>query len=359
MDDFENQRTSTLRWLCGHPTDAVLFVFAKGRTVLVPWDVHLAEKRGVVDQVIPYSEFGRSFRQAVIGVLEAEGTRNAAGADAPGKVECGPRTSHLRRQELVTDLPGMEIIVREDGFESAIGRWRTIKDVSEIAALLKAAEITNTILDKVEKLLAAPGGADGLRELDIAQLLEREALSLGAEGMGFETLAAGPGRSWAIHPFPAYTSGPFAAPGLSILDFGVTVEGYSSDVTVTVARGRLSPEQEQMIRLVSEAYDAALGAARPRGATRAPAAAVDALFDVAGWKMPHALGHGIGLDVHEAPLVRNQEDNKDPALVPGMVFTVEPGLYNPAHGGVRWENDVLMTEAGPQVLTMARIIRIE
>jgi len=359
VDDFENQRTSTLRWLCGHPTDAVLFVFAKGRTVLVPWDVHLAEKRSVVDQVIPYTEFRRSFRQAVIGVLEAEGTRNAAGADAPGKVECGPRTSHLRRQELVTDLPGMEIIVREDGFESAIGRWRTIKDVSEIAALLKAAEITNTILDKVEKLLAAPGGADGLRELDIAQLLEREALSLGAEGMGFETLAAGPARSWAIHPFPAYTSGPFAAPGLSILDFGVTVEGYSSDVTVTVARGRLSPEQEQMIRLVSEAYDAALGAARPRGATRAPAAAVDALFDVAGWKMPHALGHGIGLDVHEAPLVRNQEDNKDPALVPGMVFTVEPGLYNPAHGGVRWENDVLMTEAGPQVLTMARIIRIE
>jgi Xaa-Pro dipeptidase len=274
-------------------------------------------------------------------------------------VECVQRTSHLRRQELVTDLPGMEIAIREDGFESVIGRWRTIKDVSEIAPLLKAAEITNTIVDKVERLLAAPGGADGLRELDIAQFLEREALSLGAEGMGFETLAAGPGRSWAIHPFPAFTSGPFAAPGLSILDFGVRVDGYSSDVTITVARGRLSPEQEQMIGLVSDGYDAALGAARPRGATRAPAAAVDALFDGAGWKMPHALGHGIGMDVHEAPLVRNQDDNKDPVLLPGMVFTVEPGLYHPAHGGVRWENDVLMTETGPEVLTMAKIIRME
>jgi Xaa-Pro dipeptidase len=360
VDDFENQRTSTLRWLCGHPTDAMLFVFAKGKTVLVPWDVHVANQRSVVDQVIPYAEFKRSFRQAVIGVLEAEGLRKGAAAEAPRKVECVQRTSHLRRQELVTDLPGVEIVIREEGFESVIGRWRTIKDVSETAALLKAAEITNTIVDKVEKMLAAPGGADGLHELDVAQFLEREALSLGAEGMGFETLAAGPGRSWAIHPFPAFTSGPFAAPGLSILDFGVKVDGYSSDVTITVARGRLSAEQEQMIGLVAEAYDAALRAAQPHAVTRAPTAAVDALFDGAGWKMPHALGHGIGLDVHEAPLVRNPEDNKDHGtLLPGMVFTVEPGLYHPTHGGVRWENDVLMTEAGPQVLTMAKIIRME
>jgi len=358
VDDFENQRTSTLRWLSGHPTDAVLFVFAKGKTVLVPWDVHMANQRSAVDQVIPYTEFKRSFRQAVIGVLEAEGLRGTTPADEPRKVECGQRTSHLRRLELVTDLPGMEIIIREDGFESVVGRWRTIKDDSEIAALLKAAEITNTVVDKVEKLLEASGGADRLRELDIAQFLEREALSLGAECMGFETLAAGPGRSWAIHPFPAFTNGPFAAPGLSILDFGVTVDGYSSDVTITVARGRLGPEQEQMIGLVSEAYDAAVKAAKPRDATRAPAAAVDALFGGAGWKMPHALGHGIGLDVHEAPLVRNQEENKDPVLLPGMVFTIEPGLYHPAHGGVRWENDVLMTETGPRVLTRAKIIRI-
>ena len=252
----------------------------------------------------------------------------------------------------------MEVIIREDGFESVINRWRTIKEVSEIAALLKAAEITNIVVEKVEKRLTAPGGADGLRELDIAQFLEREALSLGAEGMGFETLAAGPDRSWAIHPFPAFTRGPFAAPGLSILDFGIKVDGYSSDVTITVARGRLTPEQEQMVGLVSKAYDTAIKAAEPRAATRAPAAAVDALFDGAGWKMPHALGHGIGLDVHEAPLVRSQEENRDPALLPGMVFTVEPGLYHPAHGGVRWENDVLMTETGPQVLTRARIIRM-
>ena len=358
IDDFENQRTSTLRWLCGHPTDAVLFVFATGRTVLVPWDVHLANQRSVVDQVVPYADFRRSFRQAVIGVLETEGLLRG-GAGAARKVECVQRTSYLRRQELAADLPGLEIILREDGFESAIATWRTIKDASEIAALLKAAEITNTVVAKVESLLAEPGSADRVRELDIAQLLEREALSLGAEGMGFETLAAGPGRSWAIHPFPAFSNGPFATPGLSILDFGVRVDGYSSDVTITVARGKLSQEQERMIALVAEAYEAALAAATRGGPTRAPAEAVDALFDRSGWKMPHALGHGIGLDVHEAPLVRNQDGSKDPVLLPGMVFTIEPGLYHPVQGGVRWENDVLMTEAGAQVLTKARIVRIE
>jgi Xaa-Pro dipeptidase len=358
VDDFENQRTRALRWLCGHPMDGVLFTFATGKTVLVPWDVHMANDRSVVDRVIPYADFKRSFRQAVIGVLEEEGLGTAAAA-ARKKVEFLQRTSHLRRQELAADLPGAEIVLRADGFESFIGKWRTIKDASEIAAIQKAAEITNTIIEKIETLLAAPRGAEGLRELDMAQLLEREALSLGAEGMGFETLAAGPARSWAIHPFPAFSNGPFATPGLSILDFGVKVDGYSSDVTITVARGRLTVEQERMIGLVSEAYEAAVPAAKPGASPRDPARVVDDLFAASGWKMPHALGHGIGLDVHEAPLLRNQEESSDPALLPGMIFTVEPGLYHPDHGGVRWENDVMVTETGAQVLTRARIIRLE
>lgn len=339
--------------------DGVLFVFPTGKAVLVPWDVHLANDRSTVDRVIPYTDFKRSFRQAVIGVLEQEGLSTPPATAAPRKVEFLQRTSHLRRKELASDLPGMEILLREDGFESFIGRWRTIKDASEIAAVKKAAEITNTVIEKVEELFAAPGGADELRELDIAQFLEREALSLGAEGMGFETLAAGPARSWAIHPFPAFSRGPFAAPGLSILDFGVKVDGYSSDVTITVARGRLTGEQERMIGLVTEAYTTAVRATKPGASTRGPAMAVDDLFAASGWKMPHALGHGIGLDVHEAPVVRNQDENKDPTLLPGMIFTIEPGLYHPGHGGVRWENDVLMTETGALVLTKAKIIRVE
>ena len=359
VEDFENQRTCTLRWLCGHPMDGVLFTFATGKTVLVPWDVNMANDRSVVDRVIPYTDFKRSFRQAVIAVVQEE-SGGAAGAPhvARRKLEFMQRTSYLRRQELAADLPETEIIIRAEGFESTIGKWRTIKDANEIVAIRKAAEITNTLIEKIELLLTAPGGADGLRELDMVQLLEREALSLGAEGMGFDTLAAGPARSWAIHPFPAFSSGPFATPGLSILDFGVKVDGYLSDVTITVAREPLTAEQEGMIRLVSGAYEAAVQAAKPGVAPRVPAGAVDDLLDASGWKMLHALGHGIGLDVHESPVLRSREESSDPALLPGMIFTIEPGLYHPGHGGVRWENDFLMTESDAMALTGAKIIRV-
>ncbi len=74
--------------------------------------------------------------------------------------------------------------------------------------------------------------------------------------------------------------------------------------------------------------------------------------------MPHSLGHGIGLDTHESPVLRTLADGSDLTLLPGMVFTIEPGLYDPGLGGVRWENDVLMTDSGATILTRARIVRI-
>jgi Xaa-Pro dipeptidase len=73
--------------------------------------------------------------------------------------------------------------------------------------------------------------------------------------------------------------------------------------------------------------------------------------------MPHGLGHGIGLEAHEAPSLRSQADNNW-ILAPGMIITIEPGLYDPVHGGCRLENDVLVTETGAEVLTDARIIRL-
>jgi Xaa-Pro dipeptidase len=305
-----------------------------------------------VDEVIAYTEFKRSFREAVISLLKPQ-----ADEKQRRRIEFSARTAHLRYQELLGDLPDMDIMVRARGFEEFLGKARTVKDATELAAIEKAAEITNGLIDLVREMLTAPGKADAMRELDLAQLIQREALLRGAEGVGFETLAAGPRRSWAIHPFPAFGSGPFGGPGLSILDFGVRVDGYTSDVTVTVAAGRLSAEQERMIGLVEQGYAAAVETIGPSVPARAPAAKVDEIFSSAGWRMPHALGHGIGLDTHEAPLLRSQGE-ADTVLQPGMIVTVEPGLYHPDHGGVRWENDVLVTGTGTRVLTRAAIIRI-
>jgi len=276
-------------------------------------------------------------------------------------VEFLSRTSHLRHQELCRELPGIEVQVRGEGIDAFLGKLRTIKDAAEVAALERAAAITDEVLDLVEReLRAMPAG--GLREIDVAQMIEREALARGAEGTGFETLAAGPSRSWGIHAFPTYSAGPFGTKGLSILDFGVKVDGYTSDVTATFVRGPLEGEQEHMVSLVQAAYDAAVAAAKPGTSPKSPAIAADQVFEAAGWKMPHALGHGIGLDAHEGPLLRSLGESSDPALVAGMVFTIEPGLYHPEHGGVRLENDVLIDGRGAapdaRVLTRSRIVRL-
>jgi Xaa-Pro dipeptidase len=353
LDDFEGARCGTVRWLCGQPTDAILVVFATGTSVLVPWDVNMAAAMAEVDRVIPYSDFKRSFTDAVAGVLAGA----AAGAAAARRIEVLSRTSLLRHRELTAGLAGVEVVARNDGLDAFLRRERSIKDVVEIATIEKAARITNEVIAAVEKEVAAHRAGD-LRELDIAQLVERESLSRGAEGLGFETLAAGPSRSWGIHCFPSFSAGPFGSAGLSILDFGVRVDGYTSDVTLTVARGTLSAGQERMVALVEEAYAASVAAVAAGDSPREAALRADEVFAAAGLRMPHALGHGIGIDAHEGPLLRSTGEAPDPALLAGMVFTIEPGLYDPVHGGVRWENDVLITADGPRVLTKARVVRL-
>jgi Xaa-Pro dipeptidase len=112
-----------------------------------------------------------------------------------------------------------------------------------------------------------------------------------------------------------------------------------------------------MLSLTEKAYAIALSMAGPGISAREIAVAVDAHFAKAKKTMPHGLGHGIGLEAHEAPALRNRADNEW-VLEPGMVLTLEPGLYDPAHGGCRLENDILITETGAEVLTNSRIIRL-
>jgi Xaa-Pro dipeptidase len=126
---------------------------------------------------------------------------------------------------------------------------------------------------------------------------------------------------------------------------------------MTFAREPLNPSQEKMLSLTEKAYAKALSMVKPGAACRDIAAAADAVFRKAKKTMPHALGHSIGLEAHENPVLRNRSDSTD-ILLPGMVFTLEPGLYDPVHGGSRLENDILLTETGAEVLTVSRIVRI-
>jgi Xaa-Pro dipeptidase len=347
FEDAEGRRDPALRWFTGQPMDALLFLSVDRRSLLVPWDINLAKQHARADVLIPYGEFERRAGAALRGA--AEKMKIPPGS----KIEIPSATSYPAFLRYVGDMTEFDIICRDGGAAAVAERQRAVKDAEEIAIFRKAAAITNSLIDLLEKQVRS---GKIKTEAAAALLIEAEARQRGCEGTGFETLAAGPDRSFGIHAFPAYTGAAFGGPGLSILDFGLKYQGYTTDVTLTFVR-EPNAAQEKMLALTERAYTLALSLAKPGVFTRDIAAAVDAFFAKSKKIMPHGLGHGIGLEAHEAPAVRNREDN-DWVLEPGMVFTLEPGLYDPVQGGCRLENDILLTEAGAEVLTTARIIRL-
>ncbi len=348
LEDTEGRRDPGIRYFTGHPSDALLVMTITGHAVLCPWDELMADKMAHVDVVVPFTDYGRNPVTAVQGIAERVGLPAHSRIEIPGVT---PYPLFLKYVEALFEF---DVVCRDGGANQEIARMRSIKDEAEIATIEKACAITDSLINSIEKQLL---NGKIKTEADVALLIEREARAAGAEGTGFETLAAGPSRSFGIHAFPAYTAEPFPGKGLSILDFGVKYQGYTSDVTLTVVSGEITPAQEKQLALVEKAYKAALELYKPGVPTRAAPVKVDEIFRKGRRTMPHALGHGIGLEAHEGPAVRNRDDN-DWVYEPGMIVTLEPGLYHPEHGGCRLENDILITETGHRVLTNSRVIRL-
>jgi Xaa-Pro dipeptidase len=253
----------------------------------------------------------------------------------------------------VGGLTEYDILCRKNGAAEKLKQLRAVKDEDEINIYRKAASITNELIDLLEKNVRE---GKIKTEAEIALLIEIESRRYGCEGTSFSTLAAGSQRSFAIHAFPGWTCSPYGEQGLSILDFGVKLGSYCTDVTLTFTRD-LNPKQEKIVSLVEKAYKLAVSMAQPGSPARNIALAVKDLFTRSKKEMPHGLGHGIGLDEHENPVINSRDDNEW-VLQPGMIFTIEPGLYDPLLGGCRLENDILVTESGPEVLTKSRIVRL-
>jgi Xaa-Pro dipeptidase len=344
--DFEGLRNHSLRYLSGQPEDALLFLFAGGESLLVPWDVPMARSLATAEKLIPYETYGRSILECIKTIFQERHIKRA---------ELSEYLSYPLVQVLKEALPGVEMECRDGGIDETINVMRMMKDSEEIELLRQACRITDDLIEAVPVLL---DDAETVSEVQIALFVETEARKRGAEGMGFDTLAASAKRSFAIHCFPNFTSDRFGSEGFSILDFGVRFAGYTSDVTISFARGPLNSKQEAMATAVQQAYDLAQSLCEPGADPALVGNQVQEFFENRGFHMPHSLGHGIGLDAHEAPLFRIPERNDGQEiqrLMNGMVFTIEPGLYDPEAGGVRLENDFLCTEQGTEVLTSARI----
>ncbi len=348
FEDSEEKREPSLRYLCGHPSDAILIIAANGDSVLIPWDEHLAAERAHAGKIVPFTKYER---KNTVAVRETLKKLNAGSHPA---VELPPSTPYPLFLEYLTELEGWDVKCRNNSTHDFVVKQRSVKDTYEIACTRKAAFITSQMTDAIEKNLRS---GKIKTETDVALFIEKELRAFNCERTGFDTLAAGPDRSFAIHAFPGYTAGTWGSQGLSILDYGVVYNGYTSDATITIARGPLSKEQEEQIQTVQFVYDSLKPLYAKDLGVRAAAEKADALFAKHKVSMPHGLGHGIGLEIHEEPFVSKRTEEST-VFKPGMIVTLEPGLYDPKKGGCRLENDILICESGNLQLTNSRIITL-
>lgn len=346
FEDTEGRRDLSVRYFTGHPSDALWICSSDGKNTLVPWDENLAKERSVDVKIVPYNKYDRKNIEAVREILKSF-KKN----DPRLKVEVSPATPYPLFLKYVDALQGWDVLCRENSVHDFVLSLRACKDEYEIECTKEAARVGDLIIEKIEN-----GIDDGSikTEMDVSLLIERELRLNGCERNGFDTLAAGSSRSFAIHAFPGYTSAPWPGKGLSILDFGVVFEGYSSDTTLTVVKDA-TDEQKKLVELVEKAAKEALPYYKNGEKIKMAGLVADEVFKKAKREMPHTLGHGIGLEIHEFPRVSAKQTD-DLVFKPGMIVTLEPGLYDSKLGGVRLENDVLVTENGNEVITHSKII---
>jgi len=351
QDSLSNHRLEALlvvhppniRYLCGFTGSAgVLVITGKKR-------VFFADGR--------YTEQARSEVQGTKIVIARKGPMAAAAAwlganrsltqpkssrGAP-TARIGIEGEHMTvaaRSRLAGTLPS-NLRLREA--PALIEQARMVKDEEEIACVRSAANLGSSLFDRALETIRP-----GVRETDVAAEMEYAARRAGAEAMSFNTIIASGERSALPHGRASHALIP--AEGFVVCDFGVILAGYCSDLTRTVCVGCPSAEARGLYQAVQQAQQAAVDAVRPGVAvSEVDRAARKSLQDSGLEKyFTHSTGHGVGLEIHEAPrLAAGQTE----VLKPGMVITIEPGVYVPGKWGVRIEDMVVVTERGCEILT--------
>lgn len=232
-----------------------------------------------------------------------------------------------------------------------ISELRMVKDGEELRLMEKAAALGDRVFNAV-----LPHIQSGVAEKEIAASLEFFARSMGAEGMSFETIVASGERSALPHGRASDRKTP--RNGFITLDFGVILNGYCSDMTRTVCVGRLNKQERRAYEAVLEAQEAGVAAVKPGATCGEVDEAARAVLRKAGLSryFTHSTGHGVGLEIHEAPRLAAGQTLE---LKPGLVVTVEPGVYLAGKFGIRIEDMVAVTQRGNKVLTKAAKALIE
>jgi Xaa-Pro aminopeptidase len=246
-------------------------------------------------------------------------------------------SQHARLREL---LPSRIELVATSGL---VEELRAVKQPEEVAAIKAAAALAD---EAFAQLVA--GGLTGQTERDLALKLEYELRRHGAERPSFDPIVAAGPHGALPHARPRDEL--VAAGELVVIDWGAQLDGYCSDCTRTLATGDVDDEAQEIYQLVLDAQLAALDEVKPGVVARDVDSVPRAAITAAGYgdQFGHGLGHGVGLEVHEAPRLAQPSEA---VLMPGNVVTVEPGIYLPGRFGVRIEDLVVVTDDGSEILT--------
>jgi len=262
---------------------------------------------------------------------------------------CSANTSYDRYLDLEKMIEG----VRKSGRTISLRpcpdfllKLRQVKDEEELEALRAAAELGSKGYDFLLKELR-----EGVTEKELQKKLDIFWKQEGAEGFSFEPIIAF-GKNSAM---PHYHSGdvPLSEGETVLIDIGVALNSYLSDMTRVVFFGSPPPKMQEIYEIVKGAQEAALEACLPGVKAGEVDAAARSFIEERGYgnQFVHGLGHGVGLEIHELPVLKNKDPHKDVVLMPGMVVTIEPGIYLPGTGGVRIEDTLAVGYEGIENLT--------
>jgi Xaa-Pro dipeptidase len=312
----------------------VAFFPARGRPAVLLPELErgrAADMAGEGVDFYPYSDeagSGPAFARTAVG-LGLEGKRVAV------------EDLHMRVLELRAlqgAAPGAAFV----SLTETLPGLRVIKDGGEIEAIRAAIAITEQALHALPTWLRM-----GLTERQIAERLTREILSAGADGVAFMIVVSGPNGA---DPHAGPSDRPLQPGDLMTIDCGAVLDGYIADITRTWAVGRVAGELREVYEVVRQANIAGRAAVRPGVTAQEVDRAARKVIRDAGYGrfFIHRTGHGLGIETHEPPYI---VEGNEQLLEPGMVFTVEPGVYLPGVGGVRIEDDIVVTHDGAESLT--------
>ena len=329
-----------IEYLCGFSGTAGLLVLSPHETRLIVDGRYESGAR-------------REIRAGHVAAVEIEPVRSrydAALADVLARIksrDVGFEAEHVT----VATLGGWKRAspaTRWTATERLVERRRAVKDSAEVAVLRRAGRALSEIARRL-----GDWTSEGRTEREVARAIDAAIDRAGFAGPAFPTIVAAGPNSALPHARP--TDRRLAQGDLVMLDFGGRLDGYCGDLTRMAAVGQVGAEARSLFEAVREAQAAAIAAVRPGQMASAVDTAAREVLEGRGLAeaVLHATGHGLGLELHEAPRIARPDPNNADRLEVGMVCTIEPGAYVEGLGGVRLEDDVLVTADGCELLTDA------